>query len=127
MTFSGKKANNLDEYDAIVAASEDDLLETDLNFSSAAGLTVRSILNTNEERVFCYLFCEKSCISQGGLTRHLNDKHKGKVIDKKCIKEKEKEEVILHANFFQNYLVQSAKKLAKEECYPPKIRTEFKI
>ena len=41
-------------------------------------------------------------------------------------KEKEKAEVILHPNFFQNVLVQSAEKLAKDECYPPKIRTEFK-
>ena len=126
MTFSGTNANNLDEFDAVLAAIEEDLMETDLNFSSAVGLAVGSIPNANEERVFYCLFCEKRCLSQGDLTRHLNAKLKDKVVDKQCIKEKEKAEVILHPNFFQNYLVQSAEKLAKDECYPPKIRTEFK-
>ena len=127
MTFSGTNANNF-EFDAVLATIEEDLSETDLKFSSAVGLAVGSIPNTNEERVFMCLFCEKRCISQGGLTHHLNSKHKDKFIDKQCNKEKEKEEaeVILHPNFFQNYLVQSAEKLAKDECYPSKIRTKVK-
>ena len=91
-------------------------------FDADFGLAIGSIPNADEEEYFVVYFA-----SQGGLTCHLNAKHKDKVIDKQCVKEKEKAEVILHPNFFQNYLVQSAEKLAKDECYPPKIRTEFKI
>ena len=59
MTFSGANANNLGEFDAVLPAIEEDLLDTDLNFSSAVGLAVGSIPNANEERVFVVYFARK--------------------------------------------------------------------
>ena len=78
-----------------------------------------------ESSFHCSL-CDKICISQRGLTRHVNVKYKSSLSSSFGIAATKKDATeILHPLYFKKYLEECAIKLADDECYPEEVMEEF--
>ena len=118
-----------DDLDALLAAIDADILEGDPSFSADVDSMVDEIPDETAKATFPCTLCPKICISRGGLTRHMNAKHKDDdqanqpVLSQKP--KKKKAEDILHPLYFKKYIEQCIEKLSKDECYPEDITKEF--
>lgn len=106
-----------DDLDAVLELLDKDCEEMEADFIS------ETADNQSTSQTFPCMLCNKVCISQRGLTRHTNSKHREKAITSK---EANNYEEILHPSLLTNFLKLSCEKLAVDECYPAHIMNEFK-
>ena len=115
-----------DDFDAILAIIDADFLENDVELNAEIEEAVKNIPSVKDSTRYPCDFCDKVCLSKGGLTRHLNTKHSNENSVQKSSPAAKKPEEILHPLYFKRYLEKSATKLAADECYPVEIMDEFK-
>ena len=65
-----------DDLDALLAAIDADILESDAAFESGINSTVEEIPKESDKIVYNCSLCTKVCLSKQGLSRHTNAKHK---------------------------------------------------
>jgi len=116
-----------DDLEAVLAIIDGDFLQNDDEFNAEVDAAVNNIPSIQESPKFSCLFCEKLCVSKGGLTRHVNSKHADRPQETRVEATKKKvAEEVLHPLKFKVYLEKSAAKLAEDECYPDNILDELK-
>ena len=117
-----------EDFDAILAAIEDNLLEENKEFSSPVDLLVEEVEHHHPATEFSCDECDKVCKTTRGLTRHKDAIHKeavcGPSVSGKLLVTPES---LLHPLYFKKYVNQSAAKLAIDECYSERLRKEFGV
>ena len=117
-----------EDFDAILAAIEDNLLEENKEFSSPVDLLVEEVEHHHPATEFSCDECDKVCKTSRGLTRHKDAIHKevvcGPSVSGKLLVTPES---LLHPLYFNKYVNQSAAKLAIDECYSERLRKEFVV
>ena len=114
-----------DDLDAVLQAIDEDFIEKDQDLSSEIN---HGIVNTESDapsKSYTCSFCEKVCVSQRGLSRHVNTKHKDKQAETSTEKPVMPEDR-MHPLVLKSFLKISAEKLSTDECYPQPIMDEFK-
>ena len=109
-----------------LAIIDADFLENDVELNAEIEEAVKNIPSVKNSTRYPCNFCDKVCLSKGGLTRHLNTKHSNENSVQKSSPAAIKPEEILHPLYFKRYLEKIATKLAANECYPVEIMDEFK-
>lgn len=113
-----------DDFDAILAVIDEDLLEKNRDLTEELSEIVEEIVDDPSESCFSCDICSKTCKTQRGLTRHRNAKHRqpqNQLNDDSLTTAETK----LHPLYFKKYTQLSASKLSKDECYSEKTRNEF--
>ncbi|XP_057291775.1 uncharacterized protein LOC130614365 [Hydractinia symbiolongicarpus] len=113
-----------DDFDAILAVIDEDLLEKNRDLTKELSEIVEEIVDDPSESCFSCDICSKTCKTQRGLTRHRNAKHRqpqNQLNDDSLTTAETK----LHPLYFKKYTQLSASKLSKDECYSEKTRNEF--
>ena len=106
-----------DDLDAVLELLDKDCAEMETEFIS------ETVDDECTNKSFPCVLCNKVCISQRGLTRHTNSKHRGQSSTSEAAANYED---ILHPSLLTDLLKQSCGKLAVDECYPVHIMDEFK-
>ena len=121
-----------DDLEAVLKAIDEDILEKNEEFSSQINADVNAS-TTDAVKSFPCALCTKVCVSQRGLTRHKNAKHKDvntDVINENNLSTEpsssDPKEPRIHPLVFKKLLQSAAEKLSKDECYPKRIMSEFK-
>ena len=117
-----------EDFDAILAATEDNLLEENKEFSSPVDLLVEEVEHHHPATEFSCDECDKVCKTSRGLTRHKDAIHKEAVCGPSVSgKQLVTPGSLLHPLYFKKYVNQSAAKLAIDECYSERLRKEFVV
>ncbi|XP_057298339.1 uncharacterized protein LOC130629219 [Hydractinia symbiolongicarpus] len=111
-----------DDFDAILAAIEDNLLEEDKELSVPVTDIVDEVVADSIEEGFKCDQCEKICKTSRGLTRHKNSKH-GPTSEAEPHHQKPENQ--LHPLYLKKYIGECASKLALDECYSEETRKGF--
>lgn len=116
-----------DDLEAVLALTDEDILEENSDFTSVVTEDVNNISKVAVETFNCDL-CSKICVSKRGLSRHQNAKHSSNVEGKKptSVPKKQAEEK-LHPLFLKRFMENAVVKLSNDECYPPSVMAEFKM
>ena len=95
-----------DDLDALLAAIDADILESDAAFESGINSTVEEIPKESDKIVYNCSLCTKVYLSKQGLSRHTNAKHKAGQTSQANKNtpdaEKKAAEKILHPLYFKN-------------------------
>ena len=121
------------DFDTVKAIIESDMLQNDDDLNSEMTNIVEKIPSEKEPTHQCQ-FCSKKCLSKGGLTRHVNSKHKGQVNTEEAntacssVSTSMSNAVNkLEPSELREIFRISIEKLAKDECYPPSVTEQFKL
>ena len=130
-----------DDFDAVMAMIDADMLENDTEMLSDLYSVVENLPSANTEMLsdlysivenlpsaknsgqhHCHI-CFKVCQSESGLPRHLKSKHPENLsTNEESSKLKYSLDIFLPKSFVEN----SAAKLAEDACYPEHVMGEFK-
>lgn len=111
-----------DDFEAVMAIIENDIVESDLELSEEMNSVVEKVPSKQSEQHHCQL-CPKICMSKAGLSRHMKSKHQ------EALPAEQENSSNIHSldmSTLQNFIVKSADKLSKDACYPDEIMEEFK-
>jgi len=114
-----------DDLDAVLQALDEDFFHEDLQCNEEIDANVGEIPQEVATEQFKCSFCAKTCISQRGLTRHVNSKHPDQSTSTGTIKLLYAEER-LHPLHLKKIMLVARDKLAVDECYPQHMMDEFK-
>ena len=118
-----------DDFDVVVAIVDADMFLNDEDFDADIQLAIEELPSEKSPQFSCQ-FCEKKCLSKGGLTRHVSCKHPDKEMvtnlsTNSANSKKKQPEEILHPLYFKKYVIKSLEKLAVDDCYPQNMMLEF--
>ena len=114
-----------DDIDAVLQAIDEDFFNQDPDLTAEVDRDISEIPIEAVRKSFTCSFCTKVCLSQRGLSRHVNVKHKDQQQQTSAPAALSAEER-LHPLVFKKFLQASVDKLAVDECYPENIMDEFK-
>lgn len=109
-----------DDFDKIMSMIDGNIFEEAPEFVSE--------IEVNTSETFKCRFCEKVCLSKGGLSRHNRVKHPPVVVQDQCQAPSQSTSTAvekLHPMFFYNYVKDCASNLFKSGCYPQQMLQEF--
>ena len=112
-----------DDFDAVMAMIDADMLENDKGMLSDLYSVLENLPSAkNSGQHHCHI-CSKVCLSESGLPRHLKSKHPENLPpNEESSKLKYSLDIFLPKSFVEN----SAAKLAEDACYPEHVMGEFK-
>ena len=114
-----------DEFDAVLAILDAYILENNDDFLEQTETSLQKV-TAAETSTFSGKFYDKVCLSENGMTRHLNEKHPKANIEKTVYSNDIRETEILVPVFLKSLVENSAVKLSNDECYPVTVCSAFK-
>ena len=119
MTLAHEEYLCQNDFDAVLIIIESDFLEYGDEFQQDMNWAVEKIPTINNSPSYPCSFCAKVCLSKGGLTRHISTKYYLETVESNAKLGK-----MLHPDIFYD-IQKSLKKLARDECYPEEICSQF--
>ena len=112
-----------DDFDAVVAITDADILENDTEMLSEVNTVAENLPSAkNSGRYHCHI-CSEDSLSESGLSRHLKSKHPE---DLSSNDESSKLKYNLDIFLQKPFVEKSVAKLTEDACYPEDVMGEFK-
>ena len=123
MTTCGSDILVADDFDAVMAIIDADMLENDTEILSEVNSVVENLpLAKNSGQYHCHI-CSKICLSESGLLRHVKSKHPENLSSNE---ESSKLKYSLDIFLLKSFIEKSDAKLVEDACYPEDVMGKFK-